>query len=110
MLKEIHSTNEVSKGLEERSTEQGLDDENNNSEIKADTKTSTDTVDNCSIMHSDPDERENTGGLLDQYEGAELMSFCQQLDDSLAPTERWCYFGSSDISDQACGNSTWWDI
>ncbi|WOH06626.1 hypothetical protein DCAR_0626054 [Daucus carota subsp. sativus] len=110
MLKEIHSTNEASKGLEERSTNQGLDDENNNSEIKADTKTLTDTVDNCSIMHSDPDERENTGGLLDQYQGAELLSFCQQLDGPLPPAERWCNFGSGDISDQACGNSNWWEF
>lgn len=109
MLKEIHSTNEASKGLEERSTNQGLDDENNNSEIKADTKTLTDTLDNCSMMHSDADERENTGGLLDQYEGAELMSFCQQLDGSLPPTERWCNFGSGDISDQVA-NSNWWDF
>lgn len=109
MLKEIHSTNEASKGLEERSTIQGLDDENNNSEIKADTKTFTDTLDNCSMMHSDADERENTGGLLDQYEGAELMSFCQQLDGSLPPTERWCNFGSGDISDQVA-NSNWWDF
>lgn len=110
MLKEIHSTNEASKGLEERSTNQGLDDENNNSEIKADTKTLTDTLDNCSNMHSDADERENTGGLLDPNEGSELMSFCQQLDGSLPPTERWCNFGSGDISDQACGNSNWWDF
>lgn len=110
MLKEMHSSNEVSKGLEERSTTQGLDDENNNRELKADTKILTDTVDNCSIMLSDPDERKNTGGLLDQYEGAELMGFCQQLDGSLAPTERWCNFGSGDISDQACGNSNWWDF
>lgn len=109
MLKEIHSTSEASKGLEERSTNQGLDDENNNSEIKAVTKSLTDTLDNCSMMHSDADERENTGGLLHQYEGAELMSFCQQLDGSLPPTERWCNFGSGDISDQV-GNSNWWDF
>lgn len=109
LLKETHSTSKVTKVLEGRSTHRGLDDEDTNSALKAKTSTFTDRLDHSLIMHSDDDERGNTG-YPPQYEEPELLSLCEQLDGSLTPTEKWCNFDSSGISNHSCGNSNWWEF